>query len=533
MKLRRRRLILALFMVFLMACTPSPTTAVPPPGTAEGQVSIAPRDVHQTHGGKWYPADPTHLRRAVQNYIDGAITTPISGTIEAVVVPHASYVFSGAVAGYAFRLLRDGGCDGHTVVVIGDSHTGNGTATVAVWASGAFETPLGLILVDEQVAQKIVEADPRIAFDRKAFREEHPVENQIPFIQVACHDARIVPVVLRDHSPEAAHLLADALVAALEQSGRPSVIVASTDLSHYHPYDEARRIDQVALQAIVSMDPQQVIDSPDRCTGLGIAESPLTMCSPGAVMTAMIVARQRGANAATVLRYANSGDTPFGERDRVVGYGAVALWRSGTPISTSFTLPPLPPAPPRPLTLSPAEQRELLDLARRTIACFLGSETFPPYHTDDPGLLQPLGAYVTYRRRGALRGCLGRLIGDRPVYLNVQYAAVMAALKDPRFPPVTADELKELNIEVTVLHPIHEVKSPDEIQVGRDGVLMHVGKGRGALFLPQVASEQGWSREELLVHLCRKAGLPDDAWQRSDASFYTFGGQWFAEEGER
>lgn len=528
-----RRLFLVLLMSFLVACTRPPAT-VQVTTTTGTTISFDPRDIHHAHGsGQWYPADPDHLRKAVQNYIDWATVSPISGTIQAVIVPHAGYVYSGAVAGYAFRALRAGGCSKRTVVIIGDSHTGNGKAAVAVWASGAFETPLGIVPVDEQVAQAVVEAVPRIEFDRKAFRDEHPVENQIPFIQVACPGAKIVPVVIRDRSSETLRLLTDALVTASDQSGHKVVIVASTDLSHYHPYDEARRIDEVALQAIVSLDPQQVLDSPRRCTELGIAESPLTMCSHGAVIAAMIAARQMGANTATVLHYANSGDTPFGEREKVVGYGAVALWQSSTPISSSFTLPALPPTPARPLSLSPSEQRELLKIARHTIACFLQSETFPPYQADDPALLQPLGAYVTYRKDGALRGCMGRLIGDRPVYLNVQYAAVVAALKDPRFRPVTTDELQALNIEVTVLHPMHEVASPQEIQVGRDGVLMRVGKDRGALFLPQVAPEQGWDRQEMLIHLCRKAGLPDDAWQRPDAHFYTFTGQWFAEGSER
>jgi len=177
----------------------------------------------------------------------------------------------------------------------------------------------------------------------------------------------------------------------------------------------------------------------------------------------------------------------------------------------------------------PEAQEELLALARRTAAQFLETETFSAFETADPVLLQPLGAYVTYEKEGALRGCVGRIEADRPVYLNVQYAAIAAALADPRFPSITPEELKDLTIEITLLQPLRQVGSPEEIQIGRDGVLMRVGADQGALYLPQVPPEQGWDLQTTLVQLSRKAGLSDDAWQREDARFFTFAGQWFGE----
>lgn len=297
-------------------------------------------------------------------------------------------------------------------------------------------------------------------------------------------------------------------------------------------------MDEVALQAIVSLDPQAIVDSPRRCAELGLGGGdPLTMCSQGAVMTALIAAQRMGADRATVLHYANSGDVPIGQRDQVVGYGAVAVWQSpahnpGPPTPTAYSLSGLEEtsAPDGLLPLSREAQQELLALARRTAEQFLTSETVPTFLTKDPALLQPMGAYVTYEKDGVLRGCLGRLEGDRPAYLNVQYAALAAALADPRFLAVTAEELDELTLEITLLYPMQQVKSPDEIEIGRDGVLMRVGEADGALFLPQVPLDQGWDLENTLVQLCRKAGLPDDAWQSPDARFYTFAGQWFGEE---
>jgi AmmeMemoRadiSam system protein B/AmmeMemoRadiSam system protein A len=459
----------------------------------------------------------------------------VSGRLLAAIVPHAGYLYSGPVAGHAFRAVQEAGCAEHTIAVIGDTHTGTGSAEIAVWAEGAFQTPFGHLPVDEEVAGGLVEADERIAFDRKAFEFEHPVENQLPFLHVLCPGARIVPVVIRQPSLQNAQLLADALVEAFGDG--PALIVASTDLSHYHPYDEAREMDEVALQAIVSLDPQAVVDSPRRCAEMGLGGGdPLTMCSQGAVMTALIAAKQLGADRATVLHYANSGDAPIGQRDQVVGYGAVALWQSldgqRTDQPASFELSPGPEAPADPIPLSAADQEELLALARETIRHFLAAEAFPAFSTDNPALLQPMGAYVTYEKDGALRGCLGRLESDRPAYLNVQYAAVAAALGDSRFPPVTPEELETLTLEISLLEPERLVQSPDEIEIGRDGVRMLVGELNGALFLPQVAPEQGWDLADTLLNLCRKAGLPDDCWQRPDARFYIFEGQWFGEADE-
>jgi AmmeMemoRadiSam system protein B/AmmeMemoRadiSam system protein A len=532
----RRLFPLLLVLAAMAACgsslQPEEGGATPPAQTS-GPTPTGMEDVHHAEGAdKWYPADPSKLRAAVDAYVNGAAPEAIPGRLLAVIVPHAGYVYSGGVAGYAYQALQTAGCAGRTIAVIGDTHSGNGSGPIAVWATGAFETPLGSVEVDQDVARALLAADSRIQFSRTAFEAEHPVENQLPFIQVVCPGARIVPIVIRQPTLENAQALADALIKSF--GDQPGMIVASTDLSHYHPYEEARQIDQVALQAIASLDPQAVVDSPRRCTELGITNEPLTMCSQGAVMTAMIAARQMGANRATVLYHATSGDVPVGDRGQVVGYGAVALWQgeTGANPGTSFELPALPANPAEPLTVSLQGQEELLSLARRTALQYLASETFPAFQTDDPEMFQQLGAFVTYtyKENGELRGCIGHLGTDRPLYLNVQYAAVAAALGDPRFPPVTAEELDKLELEITVLHPEQEIESPDEIQIGRHGVVLRVGSDQGAVYLPQVPPEQGWDVNATLANLCRKAGLSDDnCWQSADAHLYVFTGQWFAE----
>jgi AmmeMemoRadiSam system protein A len=251
----------------------------------------------------------------------------------------------------------------------------------------------------------------------------------------------------------------------------------------------------------------------------------------GAVMTAMIASREMGADRATVLNYANSGDSPIGDRTGVVGYGAVVLWQSnGQELGSGFELPPTPSVPDDPLPLSAEAKEEFLQLARRTAEQFLATGTFPPFESNDPVLTQPLGAYVTYEHEGNLRGCLGRIEADRPVYKNVQYAAVMAAVLDPRFAAITPEELQDLSLEVTLLQPLEPVKGPEDIELGRDGILMRVDDDHSALFLPQVPLNEGWDLETTLVHLSRKAGLAEDAWQDEDTRFHVFKGEWFGED---
>ncbi len=523
--MRFKSLLLCGMLVLLSACfaPQEPPTASPMASTAPTSVvtEIRPAD----GAGRWYPDDPDELAKMVDAYLEQA-GEPVRPTEKPLllIVPHAGYIYSGAVAAHAFKQIQGQHYD--TVVVIGDTHTGGGSATIAVYAQGAFQTPLGVVPIDETAAQALINAAPEvISFDRAAFRAEHPVENQLPFLQRTLSDFHIVPIVIREGTLENAQVLSRALVQAL--AGKDALIVASTDLSHYPAYDDARRVDAATLAAIEDMDPQTLLDITQQQMSEGVPNLVTCFCSPGAVLTAMLTAQAWGAQP-TVLYYANSGDTPFGDHAQVVGYGAVAFWpgQGGNP---GFALPPLPSPPPQPVFLDQEEQRELLVLARRTIAEYLDSGTVPVYKPTTPGLMQQRGAFVTLEKGGELRGCIGNLVAERPLYLTVQYAALAAAFSDSRFPPVTAEELPELTLEISVLSELEPVTDPTTIEVGRDGLLIVRGQQQGVL-LPQVPVEQGWDREEFLRQVCLKAGLPDDAWQDPQARLYRFTAQVFGKE---
>jgi len=495
---------------FLAGCAPTRPEPTPRPVLVGLQPTPSPvGEVHEATGaGQWYPADPVQLANMVDGFLEQAQLESASAAEPiALIVPHAGYIYSGQVAAYAYKKVQ--GVRYDTVVVIGDTHTGHGLSDIAVYASGAFRTPLGMIPIDEKVAQALVSSSNRIAFERESFINEHPVENQLPFLQRACGGVPIVPIVINEPSLENARLLSEALAKALE--GRRALIVGSTDLSHYHPYEEARRIDEIALQAIVSLDPERVLNSPGECARAGIPNVELTMCSRGAVMTTILTAKVLGANRATVLKYANSGDTPFSSREGVVGYGAVMLWHGEAENPHAFTLPTPPPPSPQG-ALTDEEQEALLALARETLRRVFTRGIIPEYTPTSPGLLRVQGAFVTLEKAGALRGCVGHLVTDQPLYLTVQRMALAAALEDRRFPPVKAQELPELEIEISVLSPMRPIARPEEIEIDHHGVVLQA-QGRQAVFLPQVALEQGWDREEILRQLCLLAELPEDAWR--------------------
>ena len=232
----------------------------------------------------------------------------------------------------------------------------------------------------------------------------------------------------------------------------------------------------------------------------------------------MSAAKAMGAAGAAVISYANSGDLPIGDSDRVVGYGAVAFTEERFPAAFPDEETPISPARAK---LSDADKKALLAFARKSITQFMNSQTIPLARGFSPSVRNPQGVFVTLKKRGNLRGCIGHIIPDgTPLCRLVGSMALQSAFNDNRFPPVSASEMKDIEIELSVLTPMKSVAGPEDIVVGRDGVIIHKD-GRSAVFLPQVAPEQGWNREEMLKHLCIKAGLPHDGW-RSGAQFSTF-----------
>ena len=526
-------------MVMLVTACAGPTATPAPTGTPEPTVAIAPTVMPTPSevrmpvvAGQFYPDDAEQLSAMIDTFLAQVEKVGAEGQEPiAVIVPHAGYIFSGQVAAYAFKQIE--GVDYQAIVVVGTNHSAPGFNRVSVYAEGAFETPLGLAPIDTELAKALIAADERIVFDRGAHQDEHSIEVELPFLQKLYPGHAIVPVIVGEPSPENCQALSEALAKVL--SGQKALIVASSDLSHYPSYDDARRVDMATLAAIETMDPQRLTETISEYMSERIPNLGTLCCGEGPIRVAMMAAKKLGANQATVLRYANSGDTPFGDWDQVVGYGAVMFWKGEENLTdpslrlrTSFALSAPPGPPQEPTTLNSNERDKLLVIARQTIAQFLETGTVPRFDVSEPNLFQERGAFVTLQKQGELRGCIGNLVPRRPLYLTIQNVAISAAVADRRFSPVTREELTDISIEISVLSPIEPIADVSEIEVGRHGLIIVKGQNQGVL-LPQVATEQNWERGEFLRQICLKAGLPEDAWQEG-AQLYIFTAEVFGEE---
>jgi AmmeMemoRadiSam system protein B/AmmeMemoRadiSam system protein A len=469
--------------------------------------------------GQFYPADPIQLRGAVQSFLDQAVS-PRGRRPVALVLPHAGYLYSGQIAADGFRqVVVD---PPEIVVVLAPNHTVPAFAGVALYLGQGFSTPLGVAPIAQDLTRALLLADPEAQVRPEAHQREHAVEVQVPFIQVVAPRARLVAAVFGTADAGVAARFGTALARALR--GQRALIVASSDLSHYPGYDDAVAVDHAVLTAVARLDPVEVAGVIAREMLSGRPSLSTCACGQGPMLAAIAAALELGAGQGCVLSYANSGDGVAGDPEKVVGYGAVALFAgAGPPDLAALDRPPPPSAGP----LSAADRAVLLQLARRAVSDYLEFGVVPLPRQGSPALRRPQGAFVTWQQKGRLRGCIGHLEADAPLGLTVARMALQAALNDPRFNAVGLTELSDLRLEISALTPFAPVPGPEAIVVGRDGVLLAKG-GRQAVFLPQVAPEQGWDRDELLAQLCAKASLPYDCWQHG-ADLATFQAEVFSE----
>ena len=452
--------------------------------------------------GSFYPADPKELARMIDGFLAKASPPPLENVV-ALVAPHAGYQYSGPVAAYSYALLKGRKFD--RVVVVAPSHY-EAFDYSSVYDGAAYATPFGQVPVDQAFAAKLAKMGPSIKLSGAGHtpspdRLEHSIEVQLPFLQRVLGQFELVPVIMGDQSYDACRALGVALAKLV--AGTNTLILASSDLSHYHTYDEAVRIDHKTLKAIEEYDYFDL----SRNLDLRVWEA----CGGGPIVATMIAAERLGANQATLLHYANTGDVT-GDHSRVVGYGAVALVKAAGTVKADEA----------PFTLTWPEKDALLKIARKSVETAVREgKTYECSTGGMEALAQERGAFVTLTKNGELRGCIGSVAPVKALYLTVREVAIMAALRDTRFLPVTASELGDLHYEISVLSPLRRVMDTREIRLGHHGVLIHA-LGHEGLFLPQVASEEKWDRATLLEQVCHKAGLPAGTWRDADADLFRF-----------
>jgi|Deesub1362A_J573_1020465.scaffolds.fasta_scaffold06210_1 hypothetical protein len=448
----------------------------------------------------FYSTQKESLLRELYNLISSATPPSIQGELVALIVPHAGYQYSGFTAAHAYSLLA--GRSYKTVVIVGPSHRAY-VKGAAIDGVDAYETPLGKVPVDKEAARELIDYGSFIYFDSTAHAQEHSIEVQVPFLQVVLKDFKIVPIAMGEASWTYVQDLSGALV-KLARERKDILIIASSDLSHYHPYNEAVEMDKKGLDEVLNMDTKTLYEK--------LRDGECEMCGAAPVLTIIEVVKKLGVEEAKLLDYRNSGDVT-GDKSGVVGYSAVAFFKPQSLKSEKW--------------LSEEEEKELLTIARETLESYLSEGKVPHFEVKSESLKEEMGAFVTLKKKGRLRGCIGHVEANKPLYEVVSEMAIAAATQDPRFSPVTLDELSEIDIEISVLSPLKKVNDIEEIKVGRDGLVIKKGFASG-LLLPQVPVEWGWDREEFLRQVSLKAGLPPDAWKEAD--LYRFTAQVFGEK---
>jgi len=435
--------------------------------------------------GLFYPDDPKLLESEVRGFLAAAEPAQAEPQLspKALIVPHAGYRYSGPIAAAAYRLLESRRREIKRVILLGPSHrvalTGLGASSAEV-----FETPLGDVRLDREAIEKVLRL-PQVSIDDDAHAEEHSLEVQLPFLQCLLVDFSLVPFSVGDASGED-------VAEVLEQlwGGDETLIIISSDLSHFHDYREAQARDAETTRAIEALEPSR-LDWESACGRVPVR---------GLLLTA-----RRKHLAAHTLDVRNSGDTQGG-RDRVVGYGAWAFVEEAAADGAEY---------------GSDDRKRLLEVARHSIEYAMAHGIPAPTRADDaPSKLAEMRAcFVTLRLRGELRGCIGNIEASQPLIVEVADRAFAAANRDPRFSPIGADELEQLEISISVLSPpeLLSVTSEEELihtlRPGVDGLILQEATSRG-VFLPAVW-EQLPNPVEFLKHLKTKAGLGEDYWSDS------------------
>jgi hypothetical protein len=453
--------------------------------------------------GLFYPADETVLSKTIDGLLAGAPAHHIPH-LRGLVCPHAGYPYSGPTAAIAYKTLA--GRDVQTVVILGPSHYASFQGA-SIPNTDAYRTPLGIVPISPK-AQQLARTNPfvlepqclvqrpqwwtRSSKPAPAAGEdtpdtwEHSIEVQVPFLQKTLKNFTILPVVFGNVDPEQA---AKALARVLDGK---TIVVASSDLSHYYPYEKAKELDNRCVKAVCDLN----IDE------MNTQEA----CGKVPILTLMYLAREKGWKP-QLLDYRNSGDTA-GDKSAVVGYSAIAFYE------------------PAPQNIEAKDRKFLLDLARRTLSCVATNPASPVPGVNardlSPRLSETKGCFVTLTENGELRGCIGHIVPQEALGQAVADNARNAATRDPRFQPVRPEEVNKIKIEISVLttpQPL-SFSSPEDLlnklEPDEDGVVLRIGPA-GATYLPQVW-EQLPDKVDFLNHLAQKAGCAPDDWRGRNVS---------------
>ena len=446
-----------------------------------------------TQANRFYEGNAQRLSQEVDSFLTLHQGRSGSQQVAALIVPHAGYYYSGNVAASAYMTL-DPKKQYKRIFLLGPSHH--------EWLNGAsmnteadyYATPLGNVRVDRETAEKLTMADSVFFYRPEAHDREHCLEVQLPFLQRRLGDVPpIVPIIISTNDFQKLKRMADALKPYFTDE---NLFIISSDFSHYPTYEDACEVDARTGKAIESGSVERFIETIEANARSGKRNLATSACGEFAIITLMLMLDSQ--YEVKHLMYQNSGDIGDTDHGRVVGYHSFAILRGEE----------------KTFSLSDDEKRMLKTIAYESINERLKVKDIPST------LHQKCGAFVSLHKHGRLRGCIGHFGEDTPLYEIVAEMARAAAFEDPRFTPVSREELDDIDIEISVLTPMRRIQSLDEFELHRHGIYIRKGY-RSGTFLPQVADEVNWTKEEFVGHCSQdKAGLGWDGWK--DAELYVY-----------
>ena len=461
--------------------------------------------------GRFYPADKETLTKDLSRLFESCKKSPDNWNVRAIISPHAGYMFSGKIAASAFSAIPKNAIY-KNIFIIGSSHVMyfNGAS---VYNCGDYITPLGKVPVNKEIANKLIKNNKVFNFPINAHLQEHSIENQLPFIQYYFKEMpTIVPVIIGTDDENTVKKIAEAL--------RPwftpeNLFIISSDFSHYPAYKDAIENDSLTAMSIVSGSPKTFLNTLSNNTSKQIPGLVTSMCGWTSGLTLLYLVEGNNKLEIKLIDYCNSGDSPNAGKDEVVGYNAIIMIDKKQDAATVRETK-------NSFSFTDTEKKQLFAIAKSSIQAklndnkniVLDEKSFPE------NLKNPMGAFVTLKINGDLRGCIGRFISSEPLYKVVQESAISSAFEDPRFNPLTKDEYKKTTIEITVLGPLKKINNINEIILGKHGIYIKKNNRAGTM-LPQVATENGWTVEEFLGFTSRdKAGLGWDGWKDAEIFIY-------------
>ncbi|MGI6278296.1 MAG: AmmeMemoRadiSam system protein B [Patescibacteria group bacterium] len=439
--------------------------------------------------GQFYPEEEGEARKQIKTFLAEA-NFAFSLPPQIIIVPHAGWSYSGPVAAYGFNLLKSSGFN--RVILLGTTHRSS-TDKIVLDDHDFWQTPLGQVSTDKNLIANLVDQGV-IVVNRRTHQDDHVLEVELPFLQTVLSDFSIVPILIGQVKDSDLLALAQKLTTILANDPR-TLLVISSDLSHYPDQVTAKAADGKTLAAIAS-GKREKFDQ----TLAGLANQYPAVdtfaCGADAIRVGLLIADKIGLKEAKILKQSDSGAVS-GQTEQVVGYGAVAFWLKQ---EQDF------------VGIDQEEKQILLSWAREALTGYLAIGQIPLKKAPKVSLETKRAVFVTLKKNGQLRGCLGGFEAKEPVWQAVANMAIAAAANDPRFSPVTKDELEDITIEVSLLSPLKKVTSWEEVELGKHGVYLKQGSLTGT-FLPQVAQEGDWTKEDFLGEICaQKMGLNRDCY---------------------